>query len=167
MGRENIDKLIQGVSDNRIRRIFQLLDQQADALERTVNVFVSGGGGSVTTAAGTIYTWVANGPYVVDTLVDGARIVGRTEMIVAVWLHRTTAGTSGSTILDVNRSGSTIYTTTANRPTIDYSDADSKVLCAAPDSANLAMGDVLTVDTDQIEDGEPESWSLSVVAEAV
>jgi len=109
--------------------------------------------------------WRANGPYRVDTSVDGAWIVPTACEVKQVWLHRLTAGTSSSTILDLNRNGSTMYLTQANRPTIAFDDADLKVSVALPEIVSLALGDIVTVDTDQVEAGAPQSWTLTIEVE--
>lgn len=122
----------------------------------------SGGGSIAALPTRTLYRWAANGPYAVDTGVDGAWIVPTALSITAVWLHRLVAGSSGATILDLNRNGTTMYTNQGNRPTIASTDADLKVECALPNVTAVAVGDIITVDTDQIEGGEPESWTLTI-----
>jgi hypothetical protein len=59
-----------------------------------------------------------------------------------------TAPTGASVIFDVNKNGTTIFTTQGNRPTITASafvDTSS-----VPDVTSIAAGDYLTVDLDQI-----------------
>jgi hypothetical protein len=59
-----------------------------------------------------------------------------------------TAPTGQSLIFDVNKNGTTIFTTQGNRPTIA---ADSFTdLTSTPDVTTVASGDYLTVDIDQI-----------------
>jgi hypothetical protein len=59
-----------------------------------------------------------------------------------------TAPTGAAAIVDVNRNGTTIFTTQANRPTIAAgTNAD---LSSTPDVTALAAGDYLTVDIDQV-----------------
>lgn len=59
-----------------------------------------------------------------------------------------TAPTGASVIFDVNKNGSTIFTTQANRPTIAAGTfAD---LTATPNVTSVVSGDYLTVDVDQI-----------------
>jgi hypothetical protein len=143
--------------DRELRRLREVLDANG------LTISGSSGGGT----APLLFYWEANGPYRVDTAVDGARPVPKTAVITAIWLYRTTPGSSSSTILDVNLNGTTIYTTTANRPTIAFNDSDNLVICATPDVLNMPLGAVLTVDTDQIEAGKPANWSLLVVAKGV
>ena len=41
------------------------------------------------------------------------------------------------------------------------------VVCTLPDTTSLPISGRLSVDTDQIEAGEPEGWTLVVIAEPV
>ena len=147
------------------KALFEIIER----LMATLNVseITSGSGsGSGSGSSGSgwlINSFHANGPYQVDTNVDGGFVSSVTETIGAVILYREVAGTSGSTILDLNKNGTSMYTTTANRPTIAFNDSDLIVIAALPDIVSIApFTDVITVDTDQIEGGEPENWSLFV-----
>lgn len=75
-------------------------------------------------------------------------VVPRDSEIESVYMHCRDTGTSSSTIIDVNRNGTTIFTTQSNRPTLAYDDSD-KVASAVPDITALSEGDVLSVDIDQ------------------
>jgi hypothetical protein len=59
-----------------------------------------------------------------------------------------TAPTGASLIVDVNKNGTTIFTTQANRPTVAISGNASSD--AVPDVTAVAAGDYITVDVDQI-----------------
>lgn len=59
-----------------------------------------------------------------------------------------TAPTGASLIVDVNKNGTTIFTTQSNRPTIAASGFTD--LADAINVSALADGDYLTVDTDQV-----------------
>jgi hypothetical protein len=64
-----------------------------------------------------------------------------------------TAPTGTSLILDVNKNGTSIFATTpSNRPTIAAA-ANATTVEPVPDTVNLAAGDYLTVDVDQIGSG--------------
>lgn len=68
--------------------------------------------------------------------------------IINVLASAGTAPTGASLIIDVNKNGTTIFTTQGNRPTIaagTNSDTSS-----VPDVTSIAAGDYLTVDIDQI-----------------
>lgn len=65
---------------------------------------------------------------------------------------RTVAGvapTVAANITDVNKNGTTIFTTQANRPTIAIAATVSNAAVPDAAAATLAKGDVLSFDTDQ------------------
>lgn len=75
-------------------------------------------------------------------------IVGVAGTIVDVRAYLDTAPTGSSFIVDVNKNGTTLFTTAANMPTIAASaNASSTTL---PDITAVAAGDRLTIDVDQI-----------------
>jgi hypothetical protein len=115
-------------------------------------VLAHAGGGAATFQ----HRWVANGPYIVGTDVDGAYISDAAFSITGVWLYRGTAGNASSTIVDIHKNATTMYTTQGNRPTIAYNDADKKVDCTLPDVVTIAAGDIITLDIDQKETGTPK-----------
>lgn len=59
-----------------------------------------------------------------------------------------TAPTGSTLIVDVNKAGTTLFTSQGNRPTVAIS--GFTVLSAAPDVTSWAAGDYLTIDVDQI-----------------
>lgn len=62
-----------------------------------------------------------------------------------------TAGSGGtSDIIDVNRNGTTIYTTQANRPTLLVTNTGMFAEAGEPEVRQLVAGDVLSYDIDQI-----------------
>lgn len=69
--------------------------------------------------------------------------------IIGVRLMVGTAPTGASVIVDVNKNGTTIFTTQANRPTIAVS-ANAGGPGATPNVTSLVAGDYLTVDIDQV-----------------
>lgn len=75
--------------------------------------------------------------------VDGTYTIVGTRAMVG------TAPTGANIILDINKNGTTIYTTQANRPTINAG-SNSGGPGSAPDVTTLAAGDYLTVDIDQV-----------------
>lgn len=88
--------------------------------------------GTLTTATGTM-----------RLPIDGTYTIVGTRLMVG------TAPTGASIIIDVNKNGTTIYSTQANRPTIAAS-ANAGGPGSAPDVTSLAAGDYLTVDIDQV-----------------
>jgi len=71
-----------------------------------------------------------------------------TLTIIKVKICVKTAPTGAAIIVDVNKAGTTIFTTQANRPTIAIgaTSGDS----GTPDVTALAEGDKLTIDIDQV-----------------
>jgi hypothetical protein len=63
-----------------------------------------------------------------------------------------TAPTGASLIVDVNKNGTTIYTTQANRPTAAIA-STTLTPAGAPDVTTFVDGDVLSIDVDQIGSG--------------
>lgn len=128
----------------------------------------SGGGGAAGLATRIQHSWCANGPYRVDTAVDGGWVVPTAMSITSVKLFREVAGTAGTTTLDLNRKSvgsatfTSLYTTQSNRPAISYSDTDLSVDCALPDVVALLPDDVLWPDTDAKESGLPQNWKLTI-----
>lgn len=89
-----------------------------------------------------------------------ASVVSKVGSISRVYLYGFTLGSSSSTIVDVHKNGTTIFTTQGNRPTLAYNDADQVAVSGIPDVVDLAVGDVLTIDIDQVAVG---SSGLTVV----
>lgn len=75
-----------------------------------------------------------------------------TYTIVGTRLTANTAPTGQAIIVDVNKNGTTVYTTAANRPTI-ADGANSGGPGLTPDVTTLAAGDYVTVDIDQVGSG--------------
>lgn len=86
--------------------------------------------------------------------------------ITRVCAYRKTAGSAGSTIVDVNIGGTTIFTTQANRPEIAYDDGDKKDVATTIEAGTLAQGDMVTMDVDQIDSaGSPADLSVILTIE--
>jgi len=68
--------------------------------------------------------------------------------IRAVTVATDIAPTGASLIFDVNKGGTTLFTTQANRPTIAAGEVSASV--ALPNVTTLDLGDVITVDCDQV-----------------
>lgn len=75
---------------------------------------------------------------------------GRTLTIKAVWISVGTAPTGSTILVDVNRNGTTIFTTPGNRPSIAISGFVSTRNTSADGTVALSDGDYLTFDIDQI-----------------
>jgi hypothetical protein len=79
----------------------------------------------------------------------GRHYVLRACKILGVVAAVGTAPTGASILCDVNKNGTTVFTTQGNRPSIAA--AATKVSSAAvPDVTTLAAGDLLSVDIDQV-----------------
>lgn len=72
--------------------------------------------------------------------------VARTLKRVRVYAD--TAPTGADLVLDVNKNGTTVFTTQANRPRVAA--GANAGLSAAPDVLALAVGDRLSLDVDQV-----------------
>ncbi len=75
--------------------------------------------------------------------IDGTYTIVGTRLMVG------TAPTGSSLIVDINKNGTTIYSTQGNRPAISAG-ANAGGPGATPDVTTLAAGDYLTVDIDQV-----------------
>lgn len=89
--------------------------------------------------------------------IDGELEVGTNAMSFVVPMDLTvtggklavsTAPTDASLICDINKNGTTLWTTQGNRPTIAA--AGSSASITAPDVTSLAQGDVISLDIDQV-----------------
>jgi len=74
---------------------------------------------------------------------------GFTWAIKGCWASCGVAPTGAAIIVDINKNGTTIFTTQGNRPTIAISGFDSG-LVGNMDVTSLTDGDYFTVDIDQI-----------------
>lgn len=87
-----------------------------------------------------------------ETLVGTMRLYNDTTQTWTVLSVRASAGTAptgASIIIDVNKNGTTLFTTQGNRPTIaDSGFTSGKV--TNMDVTTVAAGDYLTVDIDQV-----------------
>lgn len=131
-----------GIPDYRLTGLDRLenIEQHAAALGDVV------GGSSAAIAtfsqAGTLTTGTGASRF----LMPGAGTI--TGVVMSV----NTAPTGQSVICDVKKNGSTIYSTTANRPTIAAGNLATTTE-PAPDVTTFAAGDYLTVDISQIGSG--------------
>lgn len=76
----------------------------------------------------------------------------RTLTVIAVDLQVTDTGPSGADfVVDLNKNGTTMYTTQANRPKVtDGTTAPAYVSATLPDVVDIASGDYLSVDIDSV-----------------
>lgn len=77
-----------------------------------------------------------------------------------------TAPVGSSIIIDINKNNTTLYTTQLNRPTMAINTTSTTV--ALPDIVDLALGDKLTLDIDQIGSTTAgENLSVTIICEVV
>lgn len=81
--------------------------------------------------------------------------------IVGIQLAVNTAPVGSSILCDVNKNGTTIFTTQANRPSVAAGANQGGV--ATPNITAFAVGDYMTVDVDQIGSTTPGSDLVAVV----
>ena len=62
-------------------------------------------------------------------------------------------GSASSTIVDVNKNGTTVFTTQSNRPTLAHNDSDNWAISGTPEVTTFTEGDVISIDIDQIATG--------------
>lgn len=75
-----------------------------------------------------------------------------------------TAGSGGtSDIIDVNRNGTTIYTTQANRPTLLVGDTGMFTEAGEPEVTGFLAGDILSFDVDQIATTGSARFKIAIV----
>jgi hypothetical protein len=121
----------------------------------------TGFGGSVSTT-----NWKVNGKPAVATNVDGAWIAPRSGTITRITLFRRTAGGGGSTVVDVNKNGTTLYTTQANRPTVTAAGGANQIDATTDfDVTTFVQDDRFDLDIDTVESGNPQDISVIMEVE--
>jgi hypothetical protein len=86
---------------------------------------------------------------------DGAWIAPKDGYLAGVTLYRGTAGSSGSTTIDVNKNGTTLFTNQNIRPSVSSTDGNNAHMEEAPDVTTFVKGDRFQMDIDAIEAGTP------------
>jgi hypothetical protein len=121
--------------------------------------------GSLPAGGGTprdTFVFRLNGKPSVSTKVDGTWNPKRAGTFTGVYFHRETAGSAGSAIVDINKNGTTIYTTQANRPTIAAASGNNFSVTTTPNVTSFAVGDKITMDIDSIETGNSLDYSVTI-----
>lgn len=109
------------------------------------------------------FRFVINGKPNVDRTIDGAWIAPRACTIQRITLYRRTAGSSGSTIVDVNKNGTTVYTTQGNRPTVTQAGGNDQIDATTDmDVTAVAQNDRIEVAVDAVEAGNPQDISVII-----
>lgn len=109
------------------------------------------------------YRFTGLGTIVTTTKIDGAYIAPRAGTITRITLYRRTAGSAGTTIVDINKNGTTVFTTQANRPQAAFGDGNDYVDAHTDmDVTAVAQGDRIEVDVDSAETGAPKDLNVII-----
>jgi hypothetical protein len=103
--------------------------------------------------------WAANGAYRVDTSVDGTYVAPTAMTLTSVRLWRGTAGTSGSTTVDLKKNGVTMLSV---QPTITAASGNDQTALGTLSVTSVAVGDKLTIDATAVEVGTPRDYTLII-----
>lgn len=89
------------------------------------------------------------------------------DLTVESWyIYAEDNGASSSTIVDVNKNGTTVFTTQSNRPTLAHDDANNWAVSGTPEVTTFAEGDVITIDIDQVATGAKSLLIVGFVSSA-
>jgi hypothetical protein len=99
------------------------------------------------------HEWYVSGNLATGNNQGGVWIVPQTLTVEKAYIYCKNPGTAGNTVVDVNKNGTTIFTTQTNRPALAYNDADKKAVSGAPEVTGLVEGDIITIDIDQTATG--------------
>lgn len=89
-----------------------------------------------------------SGTLVVGTNTGTVLRIPQAGTITKVWIDVKTAPTGAAIIVDVNKNGTTLFTTSSNRPTIAISATAGSQ--ATIENSTVAAGDLITLDIDQV-----------------
>lgn len=107
-----------------------------------------------------------NGKPTVSTGVDGVWMTPAAGVFRKITLYRRTAGSGGSMIVDVNKEGTTIYTTQGNRPTVTQASGNDQFDATTDfDVATFGADERIELDIDQVESGNPQDATLEIEVE--
>lgn len=116
------------------------------------------------TSVGTVeqaFTFSFTGPLTTLSGAPRLPIVGGTYQISSIAAMVAEAPTGSSIILDVNKNGTTIFGTQANRPTISAESTAASV--GAFSVSSVTTGDYVTVDVDQVGSSTPGTHLTVVI----
>ena len=94
------------------------------------------------------------------TRIDGARSIARNSRIARVYLILENTGSSGTTTIDVNVDGVSVFTNPANRPSIVAGGA--ALVYSLPTTRNISANSQITMDIDSLA---TDAAGLSVIVE--
>ena len=125
--------------------------------------------GVVGVAAATkhVIAWSISSPDGIEGISTGAGIAKWIAPFACTILSARVANgagvVTGDLIVDVNKNGTTIFTTQANRPKVTSGNANGVGASATPDVTSLVAGDRLTVDLDAVNAADDEADDLYTV----
>jgi len=106
------------------------------------------------------------GVLAVTTSAAPAWLITGDTTISAWYIFCKVTGTGGGpTLVDVNKNGTTIYTSQANRPSLAWDDANGWAISGAPDVTTFVAGDIITIDIDQIATGAADLIVIPDIAQ--
>lgn len=94
------------------------------------------------------FTWFREGTLATGTNIGPRYTAPQNLTIVKIWLNVGTAPTGAAILIDINKNGSTIWSTQANRATI--ADSGTTGNTTTFNTTALTAGDILTFDIDQV-----------------
>lgn len=104
-----------------------------------------------------IFVFTVSGGLITGTSVTPALIVPKALTITKAYAFVKTVNTEADLIIDINKGGSTIWSTQGNRLTIPAGDADGIATQTTFNTTALAENDTLTLDIDQVGSTIPGS----------
>src|SRR6185436_8855985 len=87
--------------------------------------------------------WHIEGALAVTTNAALAIWATKTMKLAACYIFCDDPGSASSTIVDINLNGVTIFTTSGNRPELEWDDSDGWALSGDPDLVDVVIGDKL------------------------
>lgn len=115
-------------------------------------------GATVTGTSTFEFSWYLDGYITTGSNVAAEYVSPRDQIIEKVIFKVKGLGTTGTSIVDINLNGASIFST---RPTIQYNDLDG-IDIVVPNTTSISQNDVLTLDIDSFAQ-ETDSWSVGVV----
>ena len=98
------------------------------------------------------------GALTTGTQKGGTRLISNPNILSQIYIYLKNTGSSGETIIDINKNGTSIFTNPSQRPHIPYNDINK--FDEALVSIALTKNDIITIDIDQIAVGAAD---LSVI----
>lgn len=112
------------------------------------------------------FRFVGSGSVASIVGLDGAWVADRAGTIKTITLHQGTAGGAGSTIIDVNINGVTIFTNQANRPTVTAAQGNDAIdQVNNMDITAFVAGDQIKVDVDTAQTGPAKDVSVTIAVQ--